>query len=123
MTSIHKFDSGLLDTSGAQTWDNIGTNKDGPEGRVLAHSTGSPGPRQSLKWSDRLMAILPETDSTVTPPPDVFLSRMATLDGCPECVLNVEPPSSVHDDPPRGFLANYVCMVCGHAWTTAWRDR
>ena len=55
-------------------------------------------------------------------PADLFITRMARADGCPECVTNYETPSSVWPDPPHGFIANYVCGSCGHAWTTSWRD-
>ena len=43
------------------------------------------------------------------------------VDGCPNCVANVEPPKStaVGDD---GALCAYLCSDCGHAWTTSWRD-
>lgn len=60
------------------------------------------------------MHMMHEADSTENRPPD------ALIDGCPECVYNTEAPSSVHDDSPRGWLANYVCADCGHAWTTSW---
>lgn len=46
---------------------------------------------------------------------------MDHVDGCPQCVVNVEPPkSSVR----RGdaTLSAYLCSDCGHAWTTEWRD-
>lgn len=46
---------------------------------------------------------------------------MSRIDGCPECVENAETPSSAYatDD---GYLCNYVCQDCGHAWSTAWKD-
>ena len=67
--------------------------------------------------------IVPGSESTATNPPDVYAERMSRVDGCPECVTNVEAPSSVYDT-ADGFLANYVCQSpsCGYAWTTGWGD-
>lgn len=68
------------------------------------------------------MDIVQGTDSSATPTPEVVHSeRMARIDGCGECVVNHETPSSVWPD-GDGFLANYVCLSCGHAWSTSWRD-
>ena len=67
------------------------------------------------------MAIMPTDETTGTNPPDVYAERMSRVDGCGECVTNVEAPSSVYAT-PDGFLANYVCLSCGHAWSTSWRD-
>lgn len=41
------------------------------------------------------------------------------IDGCPECVLNTEPPrsSTLLDGAVR---CAYLCSDCGHAWTTDW---
>lgn len=45
----------------------------------------------------------------------------ALVDGCPECVVNVEPPRSVTT--LAGYThATYLCTDCGHAWTTDWRN-
>ena len=55
------------------------------------------------------------------PVPIVPPRALSRIDGCPECVINAETPSSVwptHD----GYLANYVCLDCGHAWSTSWKD-
>jgi hypothetical protein len=49
---------------------------------------------------------------------------MARIDGCPECVVNAEPPVRVresHSNVP-GFYADYRCSDCGHRWTTGWVD-
>ena len=43
------------------------------------------------------------------------------IDGCPECVQNAETPSSVYPT-GDGWLCNYICLDCGHAWSTAWKD-
>lgn len=48
-------------------------------------------------------------------------SPMSRIDGCPECVLNTEPPRSVTTT-NDGFRAAYLCSDCGHAWTTDWRN-
>lgn len=48
-------------------------------------------------------------------------SAMSNVDGCPECVRNVEPPrSAVPVD--QGWRCAYLCSSCGHAWTTDWRE-
>lgn len=59
---------------------------------------------------------MPATDSlTRTTAP------MAAVDGCPECVANVEPPLS-HIVLELGYRCAYLCSDCGHAWTTDWRN-
>ncbi len=54
----------------------------------------------------------------------LLATRMARIDGCPECVINTEPPLSVReaDSNLPGFYADYCCTDCGHRWTTAWAD-
>ena len=43
------------------------------------------------------------------------------VDGCPNCVLNHEPPlTSVDVD--NGIRCAYLCSDCGHAWTTDYRE-
>lgn len=42
------------------------------------------------------------------------------VDGCPGCVVNVEPPRSTVPV-TTGIRCSYVCTDCGHAWTTNWR--
>ena len=69
------------------------------------------------------MAIMPTDETTGTNPPDVYAERMSRVDGCPECVTNYTLPSSVYDAHGGGFLANYICESCGHAWTTSWGER
>ena len=59
------------------------------------------------------MAIMPADSSNHHP--------ASLVDGCPECVVNVETPSSTYST-PQGTLANYVCLDCGHAWSTSWKD-
>ena len=51
-------------------------------------------------------------------------TRMARIDGCPECVVNTEAPLRVRESPGNvpGFTADYRCTDCGHRWTTAWAD-
>jgi hypothetical protein len=65
------------------------------------------------KDTDRLMASLPhasDTPSTCTAP---------HLDGCPECVVNVEAASMVVRK-DGSCIATYLCTDCGHQWTTSW---
>lgn len=69
------------------------------------------------------MAIMPEADSTAIPPPDVFLSRMARLDGCPDACGNTEAPYKVTPELNGSFTAAYGCETCGQFWTTTWSDR
>lgn len=47
--------------------------------------------------------------------------RMHRVDGCPACVENYAQPQSVRPT-PDGFAADYLCGLCGHHWTTSWRD-
>ena len=49
------------------------------------------------------------------------IDRMSRVDGCPECVVNAEPPRSAVPT-AEGFRAAYLCGSCGHAWMTDWRD-
>lgn len=65
--------------------------------------------------------IVPAAEHSHTHPPR-FAERMSRVDGCGECVSNYATPSAVYDDNDGGFLANYICESCGHAWTTSWRD-
>jgi hypothetical protein len=46
---------------------------------------------------------------------------MSRADGCPECVVNTEPPRDVKAT-ADGWLAAYLCNDCGHAWLTSWKD-
>lgn len=43
------------------------------------------------------------------------------VDGCPECVVNVEPPQHV-EGTADGVRAHYRCTDCGHEWFTSWKD-
>ena len=61
------------------------------------------------------MHIVPAAESTATPPPE------SRIDGCPSCVQNAETPSSAYRT-GDGWLCNYICLDCGHAWSTAWKD-
>jgi hypothetical protein len=45
---------------------------------------------------------------------------MSRADGCPECVVNTEPPRDVKAT-ANGWMAAYLCSDCGHAWLTSWR--
>jgi len=77
----------------------------------------SPNPTSERR--ERLMAIMPApTDAPPDPPPTLW---MAAVDGCPECVLNVEPPTSTVAL-TNGYRNAYLCSDCGHAWTTDWRN-
>lgn len=62
------------------------------------------------------MASMPADQSTRPHPPE-----MALADGCPSCVINLEPPRSSARF-PGGWTAAYLCTSCGHAWTTDWKD-
>jgi hypothetical protein len=53
----------------------------------------------------------PDTASTCTDP---------HVDGCANCVTNVEPPEDVQRL-TLGCLAYYRCGDCGYTWTTDWR--
>lgn len=46
-------------------------------------------------------------------------AAMSKVDGCPECVLNTEPPRSAVAV-GNGWRCAYLCSDCGHAWTTDW---
>lgn len=47
--------------------------------------------------------------------PDSTDPIWSRLDGCPECVRNVEAPHRWH-----GRTAFYRCTDCGHEWSTSW---
>lgn len=68
---------------------------------------------------ERPVPIVPAAKSSDTPPQEI--ARAAYLDGCPECVLNTEPPRSV-TALEKGARAAYLCADCGHAWTTDWSE-
>lgn len=57
----------------------------------------------------------------VTPCARSAQQPQALVDACPECCINVEPPSSVYAT-DTGWLTNHVCVDCGHAWSTNWKD-
>lgn len=61
------------------------------------------------------VASMPAADTNRAHPPE------SRADGCPSCVVNVEPPRSV-TTLAAGFRAAYLCNDCGHAWTTDWKD-
>lgn len=44
---------------------------------------------------------------------------MSMVDGCPNCVSNVEPPFSYHEL-ETGWSCSYICRDCSHIWTTDW---
>jgi len=64
------------------------------------------------------MAILPYPADSAAPPSP---GALGNADGCPSCVMNVEPPRSVVEI-ADGHRCAYLCSDCGHAWTTDWRD-
>lgn len=93
-------------------------NKSGPAQCANTES----GPRRSTT-SEEVIAVALSVPPTPDNAPTVgYAARMARVDGCPEACGNYETPSSVWPDPPRGFIANYVCTDCGHAWSTSWED-
>lgn len=49
------------------------------------------------------------------------IARMSRVDGCPDCVTNLEPPYRV-EQVARGFIAYYGCEACGFFWNTGWSD-
>ncbi len=53
--------------------------------------------------------------------PTPICAPEAHIDGCPNCVQNVEPPRSVAFI-EGGLRAAYLCTDCGCAWTTDWKD-
>lgn len=65
------------------------------------------------KDTDRLMA-------TVEPCADTTPDPWALVDGCPSCVVNVEPPWWVTRRDDGGHLCAYSCTDCGHNWSTNW---
>lgn len=102
--------------SGGRVWDNH-TNARPPR-----HGLGVRGRGRSTAKEVIDVAILPHADPEVSTSPTLLAARLSSADGCPECVTNVETPSSVYDQGAGQYLANYLCMSCGHAWTTSWRD-
>lgn len=57
--------------------------------------------------------------STLQPTPDTPTDPWALVDGCPECVANVEPPWFV-TTVELSYLCAYHCTDCGHSWSTSW---
>lgn len=47
---------------------------------------------------------------------------MSRVDGCPECIINVEAPwsSMPVDGAVSGYVNTYTCSDCGHSWQTTW---
>jgi hypothetical protein len=52
---------------------------------------------------------------------ELAVRAMSSADGCPECVLNVEPPRS-YVPTDNGYRTAHLCASCGHAWTTDWME-
>ena len=101
-----------------EAWDNTEVpTQVGPVGA----RTPNTGPGRPTKEVD-VATSLPYPPMPAHGTPENYLKRMSRVDGCPSCVENAETPSSVHDNHPHGWLANYVCIHCGHAWTTSWGD-
>lgn len=94
--------------------DNYGSERQDPEPPTVGAVGERPGvwPNPASERSDRPMAIMPA--SAHMPPP-------AYVDGCPECVVNVEPPRSV-TTLSDVYRATYLCSDCGHSWFTDWRN-
>lgn len=95
---------------GSEVWENRGINEECPEPALT-----DPG-RPRFDLTERGEASMADLNSTVTTTPGLPESL---IDGCPSCVVNVEAPSSVYAI-SAGHLANYVCLDCGHAWSTSW---
>lgn len=57
-----------------------------------------------------------------TPPGSPPATAYGRVDGCPECVTNVEPPWAV-EGTANDYIAAYLCSDCGHRWTTSWKER
>lgn len=81
----------------------------------------SPNPTSERR--ERLMHSVPAPPDSAPPRASspVESDPLSWADGCPECVLNVEPPRSVVEL-TNGFRNAYLCSDCGHAWTTDWRE-
>jgi hypothetical protein len=57
---------------------------------------------------------------SIPPTPDIpSTCDSPHVDGCPNCVANVEPPV-ILDRSLTGCVAAYECTDCGHSWETAW---
>ena len=101
--------------AGGEVWENC------TDVRTPATGCYRPGGMADQPAKDVIdVAILPHPAPPVSS--TLYATRMSTLDGCPECVTNAETPSSTYDDGAGRFVANYVCLACGHAWMTSWRD-
>lgn len=88
-------------------------NASAPSLHPTAPTVGDPG--QAAPYEGTTMHILPERPDTLPPP--VPIGAYSRVDGCPECVLNVEPPYAVEAS-TDGYVAAYLCSDCGHAWMT-----
>lgn len=86
---------------------------------VNSQSAVRVSPNPTSERRERLMQILPATPDTA--PATVQIEAISAVDGCPECVLNVEPPRST-TTLTDGYRNAYLCSDCGHAWTTDWRN-
>lgn len=65
----------------------------------------------------------PATARTAVPTADddrAHAEAMARVDGCPECVVNVEAPYVAERVGDEDCCA-YACTDCGHWWTTSWK--
>lgn len=101
---------------GGTTIDNEGTTKQvGPD--RSGNSMWS-GPRPTSKGTTGLMNMLEPTPDTRRPPTQHL--GMSRVDGCPECVLNVEVPVTSIPLTEIGYRNLYICSDCGHTWATEW---
>lgn len=89
------------------------TSKTTPAGAATPHGRGL----AESKGHDRLMhSVEPTSDRPLEPTWRLGMSR---VDGCPECVLNVEMPVTC-DLIFEGYRNTYIFTDCDFAWTTEW---
>ena len=93
-----------------------------PDRRPLARSASGPGSRRQsvCEEQERLLPIIPNGEAAAYPSPGSCTEPH--IDGCPECVVNVEEPW-LHETRPDGCHTAYECSDCGHTWPTNWAVR
>lgn len=76
------------------------------------------GPRPASKGTTGLMHSVERASDVARPP--TSHPGISRVDGCPECVLNVEPPITSIPLGGDGYRNAYICSDCGHSWVTEW---
>lgn len=96
-----------------------GVNASGPASAVT-----DPGLADTTVRERRPLSIILSKDPGSQGENSLYAEAMGRVDGCPECVVNMEPPNFAELQADLlGYACHYRCTSCRHFWVTSWGAR